>query len=136
MRKRYDLNDIVVYSQKKKIPNTVMQPYASPKSDLDEVVKQLEEPKPELKQLTDEDGLDRSYEAKNDLSIIDNTVYIAGTHMNRPTISLACRPSRQSIQGLHVWYEGSSIRRRSRKTSRQRRTIPINSSEGSTIAST
>ena len=85
MRKRYDLNDIVVYSQKKKIPHTVMQPYASPRSDLDEVVKQLEEPKPELKQLTDKDGLDRSYEAKNDLSIIDNTVYISGTHMNRPS---------------------------------------------------
>ena len=49
---------IVVYSQKKKIPHTVMQPYASPRSDLDEVVKQLEEPKPELKQLTDKDGLD------------------------------------------------------------------------------
>ena len=85
MRKRYDLNDIVVYSQKKNIPRTVLQPYASPRSALDEVVKQLEEPKPELKQLTDKDGLDRSYEAKNDLSIIDNTVYISGTHMNRPS---------------------------------------------------
>ena len=52
------------FQPKKKIPHTVMQPYASPKSDLDEVVKQLEEPKPELKQLTDKDGLDRSYEAR------------------------------------------------------------------------
>ena len=78
MRERYYLNDIVVYSQKRKIPHTVMQPYASPKSD-------LEEPKPELNQLTDKDGLDGSCEAKHDLSIIDNTVYIAGTHMNRPS---------------------------------------------------
>ena len=85
MRKRYDLNDIVVYSQKKKIPHTVLQPYASPKSDLDEVVRQLEEPKAEVKQLTDKDGLDRSYVAENALSIIDNTVYIAGTKMNRPS---------------------------------------------------
>ena len=74
MRKRYDLNDIVVYSQKKKIPHTVLQPYASPESDLDEVVRQLEEPQAEVKQLTDKDGLDRSYVAENDLSIIDNTV--------------------------------------------------------------
>jgi hypothetical protein len=59
MRKRYNLNDIVVYSQKKKIPHTVLQPYASPKSDLDEVARQLEEPKAELKQLTDKNGLDR-----------------------------------------------------------------------------
>ena len=59
MRKRYDLNDIVVYSQKKKIPHTVLQPYASPMSDLDEVVRQLEEPKAEVKQLTNKDGLDR-----------------------------------------------------------------------------
>ena len=36
-----------------------------------------------MSQLTDKDGLDRSYSADNDLSIIDNTVYIAGTHMNR-----------------------------------------------------
>ena len=85
MRKRYDLNGIVVYSQKNKIPHTVLQPHASPKSDLDEVVRQLEKPKAEVNQLTDEDGLDRSYAAKNDLSIIDNTVYIAGTHMKRPS---------------------------------------------------
>ena len=65
MRKRYDLNDIVVHSQKKKIPHTVLQPYASPKSDQDEVVRQLEEPKAEVKQLTDKDGLDRSYVAGN-----------------------------------------------------------------------
>ena len=30
MRKRYDLNDIAVYSQKKKILHTVMQPYRKP----------------------------------------------------------------------------------------------------------
>ena len=85
MNKRYGLNDIVVYSQKKKVPHTVLQPYASPKSDLDEVVRQLEEPKPEVKQLTDKDGLDKSYVAENDLSIIDNTRYIAGAEMNRPS---------------------------------------------------
>ena len=85
MRKRYDLNDIVVYSQKKKIPHTVLQPYASPKSDQDEVVRQLEEPKAEVKKLTDNDRLDRSYVAENDVSIIGNTVYISGTHMNRPS---------------------------------------------------
>ena len=66
MSKRYDLNDIVVYSQRKKIPPTVLQPYASPKSDLDEVVRQLEEPKAEANQLTDKDGLDRSYVADNE----------------------------------------------------------------------
>ena len=65
MRKRYDLNDIVGYSQKKKIPHTVLQPYASPKSDLDGVARQLEEPKAEVNQLTDKDGLDRSYVAEN-----------------------------------------------------------------------
>ena len=37
----------------------------------------------EVNQLTDKDGLDRSYSADNDLSNIDNTVYIAGTHMHR-----------------------------------------------------
>ena len=66
MRLRYGLNDIVVYSQEKKIPHTVLQPYASPKSDLDEVARQLEEPKAEVKQLTDKDGLDRSYVAGKD----------------------------------------------------------------------
>ena len=79
------MNDIGVCNQKKNITHTVMQPYASPKSDLDEVVRQLEEPKAEVKQLTDKDGLDRSYVAENDLSIIDNTVYIAGPKMNRPS---------------------------------------------------
>ena len=79
------MNDIVVYSQKKKIPHTVLQPYQSPKSDLDEVARQLEEPKAEVMQLTDprrgdslaravrghsplndKDGLDRSYVADDD----------------------------------------------------------------------
>ena len=85
MRKRYDLNDVAVYSQKKKIPHTVLQPHASPKSDLDEVVRQLEKPKAEVNQLTDKDELDRSYVGDNVLSIIDNTVYIAGAHMKRPS---------------------------------------------------
>ena len=65
MRQRNDLNDIVVHSQKK-IPHAVLQPYSSPKNDIDEVVRQLEEPKLEVKQLTDNDGLDRSYVAEND----------------------------------------------------------------------
>ena len=40
---------------------------------------QIDEPKAEVKQLTDNDGLDRSYDAENDISVIDNTVYISGT---------------------------------------------------------
>ena len=36
-----------------------------------------------VKQLTDKDGLDRSNSADNDISIIDNTVYIARTHLGR-----------------------------------------------------
>ena len=41
--------------------------------------------KAKVKQRADKDGLDRSYSADNDLSIIDNTIYIAGTQMNRPS---------------------------------------------------
>ena len=50
MRKLTDLNDIVVYSQKKKHQHTVLQPYTRSKSNLDEVVKQLEQPMVEVKQ--------------------------------------------------------------------------------------
>ena len=46
-------------------------------------MKKTDEQHAGVHQLTDQDGLDRSYSADNDLSIIDNTVYIAGTHMNR-----------------------------------------------------
>ena len=99
MRKRYDFNDIVVYSQKKKQHHTVLQPYTrsksnmdeeakkldtpkadvkqtytNPKRNIDEVVRQLDNPKAEVKQLTDKDGLDRSYDANNYISITDNTV--------------------------------------------------------------
>ena len=39
--------------------------------------------KAEVNQLTDKDGSDRSYNADNDLSTIDNTLYIARTHIER-----------------------------------------------------
>ena len=39
--------------------------------------------KAEVKQLTDKGRLDRSYRADNELSLFDNTVYIAGAQMNR-----------------------------------------------------
>ena len=39
--------------------------------------------KAEVNQLTDKAGSDRSYNADNDLSIIDNTLYIARTHIER-----------------------------------------------------
>ena len=77
------MHDIVVYDQQRRQPRSVIQPYTRSKSNIDEVVKQLDEPKAEVKQLTDKDGLDRSYDAENDISIIDNTIYIAGTHSGR-----------------------------------------------------
>ena len=68
-----NLNDIVVYNQKKR----------RTRRDIDEVAKKTDEQHADVNQLTDKDGLDRSYSTNNDLSIIGNTVYIAGTHMNR-----------------------------------------------------
>ena len=62
MRKRINLNDIVVYNQKKRHPLSVMQ-----HRDLDEVVEKIDEPKAEVNQLTDKGGLDRSYDAENDI---------------------------------------------------------------------
>ena len=60
------------------------------------------EPKAVPKQLTDEDGLDRAYGAENDISIIDNTLYIAGTKVGRASdwyvditkgaVALGCSP--------------------------------------------
>ena len=47
------------------------------------IQKNIDEPKVGFKQLTDTFGLGRSYDADNDLSFIDNTIYIAGTHMGR-----------------------------------------------------
>ena len=44
-----------------------------------EVVNKVDEPKAEVEQLTNKDGLDRTYNAANELSILDNTIYIAGT---------------------------------------------------------
>ena len=88
---------IAVYNQKKR----------RTRRDIDEVAKKIDERKAEVSQLTDKDGLDRSYSADNDLSIIDNTVYIAGTHMNRASDwyddfvkganTLVCRPNNKSI---------------------------------------
>ena len=59
MRKRINLNDIVVYNQNKRQPRSVIQQVY-----IDEVVKHILEPKAEVKQLTDKDGLDRSYNAE------------------------------------------------------------------------
>ena len=73
MRKKINLNDIVVHNQEKRHLH----------KDIDEVVNKINEPKAEAKQLTDKDGLDRSYDADNDVSIIDNRVYIAGTKIGR-----------------------------------------------------
>lgn len=52
----------------------VKQPYTNPKSNIDEVAGQLDKPKAEVTQLTDKDGLGRSCDANNDISIIVNTV--------------------------------------------------------------
>ena len=41
------------------------------------------EPEVVSKQFTDKDGLDRAYGAAHDISIIDNTLYVAGTKMGR-----------------------------------------------------
>ena len=71
MRKKINLDDIVVYNQKKR----------RTRRDIDEVAKKTDEQHADVNQLTDKDGLDRSYSADNDLSIIDNTVSIARTHM-------------------------------------------------------
>ena len=46
-------------------------------------MKKTDEQQAGVHQLTDHDGLDRSSSGENDLSIIDITVYIAGTYMNR-----------------------------------------------------
>ena len=46
----------------------------SAQSDISEVVKKLDEPKEEPKQLMDKDGLDRSNDAENDISSIGNTI--------------------------------------------------------------
>ena len=75
------LNEIVVYDQKNTHHVSVIQPRTN--SDTGELVKKLDEPKEEVKQLTDKDGLDRSYDAANDISITDNTIYLAGTRIGR-----------------------------------------------------
>ena len=60
-----------------------MQRYTISKSNIDELVKKIDEPKAEVKQLTDKDGLYKSYDAANNLSIINNTIYISGTNIGR-----------------------------------------------------
>ena len=47
------------------------------------MAKQLEEPKAVVSQLTDKDGLGGAYDAANDISVIDSTLYIAGTQIGR-----------------------------------------------------
>ena len=74
-----------------------------------------------MKQLIDKGGLGMPYSADNDLSIIDNTVYIAGIKMNRASgwyddfvngaNTLECRPNKKSIYIAYVWHEGSTIHR-------------------------
>ena len=75
-----------------------------------------------MKELTDKDGLDRSYAAENDLSNIGNTVYIARTHVNRasdlyddffkvPSLWNAV-PIVNHYKSLHVWYGNLTIYRR------------------------
>ena len=94
MRTRLILNDVVVCSKKKK---------RHPTSNLEAVVKHLQEPKAvgrhlektqavvnkleELRavanQLTDKDESDKEDDAADDISIIDNTIYRAGTKIGR-----------------------------------------------------
>ena len=47
------------------------------------MVIKIDEPQAEVKQLTEKDGLGKSYAAENDGSTIDNIIYIAGAHINR-----------------------------------------------------
>ena len=63
---------------KKKQPRSVIQ-----HRDIQEEVNKIHEPKAEVTQLTDKDGLDRSYDAENNLSLIDHTVCIPGTKIGR-----------------------------------------------------
>ena len=73
MRKKINFTDIVVYNEMKR----------RTRRDIDEVVHKTDEQQAGVNKLTDQDGFDKSYCADNDLSVIDNTVYIAGTYMNR-----------------------------------------------------
>ena len=46
----------------------------------------INEPKEDLKQLTDKDGLDRVYDGNTDISTIDSTINIAGTRLGRGSV--------------------------------------------------
>ena len=80
---------------------------------------QVSEPNTAPKQLTDRGGLDRAYRAGNDMSIIDNALYTAGTKVGRASgwyddlyegaDSLERRPHSKSIRVFHVWNESPSI---------------------------
>ena len=83
MRIRNNLNYIVVYNQQKRQHRKIIQPYTKTKKLDVQAKTDIDEQKVEVKQLTDQDGLDRSYSADNYISIIDNTVYIARTHLGR-----------------------------------------------------
>ena len=108
MRKKINLTDIVVYNKKKR----------RTRRDIDEVVKKTDEQQAGVNQLTDQDGFDRSYCADNDVAVIDNTVYIAGTYMNTastwyadfvkvPTLWNAV-PITINRKILYVWNESST----------------------------
>ena len=46
----------------------------------------IHEPKEDLKQLTEKGGSDRVYDGNTDISIIDNTINIAGTRLGRGSV--------------------------------------------------
>ena len=86
MRKRINLNAVVVYQRTQRIqPNRSVVPYsrsvlvqiAKATHALDQVVKELDKPR----QLTYKDGLDRADSANADIAVIGNTLYIAGPRM-------------------------------------------------------
>ena len=99
------------------------------------------EPKEVPKQLTDNDGLDRAYAPANCVSIIDNTLHIAGTKVGGasdwydditkvPTLWNAVSYSK-SMQVLYVWNESSSLCRRFSKASKYNYSSRFYGSKGS-----
>ena len=92
---------MAVYNKKKRLVKSIAS-VAKSKIFLSEVVKHLEEPKEVVKKLgepkavannvTDKAGLDRAYDAADDISVIYNTLYIAGTLVIVMVTSQRCRP--------------------------------------------
>ena len=84
------------------------------------MVKKLENQMAVVKQLTPTDGLGKAYDDATDRSIVDYRLYIAETKIGRASDcydkqheganAVECCSCDQSIQVLHVWYEGSFIR--------------------------